>query len=80
MFPETKSRSWQTSWLRDCSSIQHLNQNLMAIVSPQKTMVHIPGFANFIDEWSQGEFSFTNFGVILEYLESSITTKKKQFY
>ena len=30
------------------------------------------GFANFIDEWSQFDFCFTNFGVILEYLESSI--------
>ena len=28
-----------------------------------------PGFANFIDEWSQCDFCFTNFGVILEYLE-----------
>ena len=28
--------------------------------------------ANFIDEWSQCDFCFTNFGVILEYLESSI--------
>ena len=38
-----------------------------------------PGFANFIDEWSQCDFCFTNFGVILEYLESSITTKKAIF-
>ena len=40
--------------------------------------VHVPqaGFANFIDEWSQCDFCFTNFGVIFEYLESSITTKK----
>ena len=30
------------------------------------------GFANFIDEWSQCDFCFPNFGVILEYLESSI--------
>jgi len=30
------------------------------------------GFANFIDEWSQCDFYFTNLGVILEYLESSI--------
>ena len=37
------------------------------------------GFANFIDEWSQCDFCFTNFGVILEYLESSITTKKVIF-
>ena len=29
------------------------------------------GFANFIDEWSQCDFRFTNFGDILEYLESS---------
>ena len=31
-----------------------------------------PGFANFVDEWSHCDFCFTNFGVILEYLESSI--------
>ena len=37
------------------------------------------GFANFIDEWSQSDFCFTNFGVILEYLELSITTKKANF-
>ena len=37
------------------------------------------GFANFIDEWSQCDFCFTNFGVILEYLESSITMKKAIF-
>ena len=37
------------------------------------------GFANFIDEWSHCDFCFTNFGVILEYLESSITTKKTIF-
>ena len=37
------------------------------------------GFANFIDEWSQCDFCFINFGVILEYLESSITTKKAIF-
>ena len=34
------------------------------------------GFANVIDGWSQFDFFFTNFGVILEYLESSMTTKK----
>ena len=34
------------------------------------------GFANFLYEWSQCDFWFTNFGVILENLESSITTKK----
>ena len=38
--------------------------------------VVLPGFANLIDEWSHCDFCFTNFGVILEYLESSITTKK----
>ena len=37
------------------------------------------GFANFIGEWSQCDFCFTNFGVILEYLESSIKTKKTIF-
>ena len=39
----------------------------------------LTGFANFIDEWSHCDFCFTNFGVILEYLESSITTKKAIF-
>ena len=34
--------------------------------------VNVPGFANFIDELSQCDFCLTNFGVILEYLESSI--------
>ena len=38
-----------------------------------------PRVANFIDEWSHCDFCFTNFGVILEYLESSITTKKAIF-
>ena len=37
------------------------------------------GFANFIDKWSHCDFCFSNFGVILEYLESSITTKKAIF-
>ena len=37
------------------------------------------GIANFIDEWSHCDFRFTNFGVILENLESSITTKKAIF-
>jgi len=32
-----------------------------------------------MDEWSQIDFCFTNFGVILEYLESNITTKKAIF-
>ena len=35
-------------------------------------MCLLPGFANFIGEWSQCDFFFTNFEVILEYLESSI--------
>jgi len=39
----------------------------------------ITGFANFIDEWSHCDLCLTNFGVILEYLESSITTKKAIF-
>ena len=37
------------------------------------------GFANFIDVWRQCDFCFKNFGVILEYLESSITLKKAIF-
>ena len=44
-----------------------------------KLNVIITGFANFIDEWSHCDFCFTNFGVILEYLESSITTKEAFF-
>ena len=46
------------------------------IVVAISTTINNKGFANFIDEWSQCDFCFTNFGVILEYLESSITTKK----
>ena len=39
----------------------------------------VSGFANVIDKWSQCDFGFTNFGVILEYLESSITMQKAIF-
>ena len=39
----------------------------------------LSGFANFTDEWSQCDFCFTNSGVILECLESSIITKKAIF-
>ena len=42
-------------------------------------MTMCSGIANFIDEWSHCDFRFTNFGVILENLESSITTKKAIF-
>ena len=35
--------------------------------------------ANFIDEWSQCDLRFTYFGVILEYLESIITTKRAMY-
>ena len=54
----------------------------------EKSVMHVqsccfaypnPGFANFIGEWSQCDFCFANFGVTLEYLESSITTKKAIF-
>ena len=41
--------------------------------------IQCSGFANFIDEWIQCDFCFTNSGVILEYLDSSITTKKAIF-
>ena len=41
-------------------------QTLVRKLSPVSVL------ANFIDEWSQCDFCFTNFGVILEYLESSI--------
>ena len=39
----------------------------------------VSGFANVIDKWSQCDFGFTNVGVILEYLESSITMQKAIF-
>ena len=51
----------------------------MVDVSLFHSSLGFSGFANFIDEWSQCDFCFTNFGVILEYLESSITTKKSHF-
>ena len=42
----------------------------------------LPGFANFIDEWSQYDFCFTNFGVILESfwnIRSQVSQRKKPF-
>ena len=42
-------------------------------------LIYSAGFANFTDEWSQCDFCFTNFGVILQYLESSITAKNAIF-
>ena len=53
--------------------------NFMPKCSTPRFMNMYSGFANFIDEWSHCDFCFTNFGVILEYLESSITTKKAIF-
>ena len=52
---------------------------LMMFIRVKAVLSNWAGFANFIDEWSQYDFCFTNFGVILEYLELSITTKKSQF-
>ena len=59
--------------------LETLNRQLK--VAPSHTgakhsLFNSPGFTNFIDEWSQCDICFTNFGDILEYLESSITTKK----
>ena len=50
-----------------------------ALTNLKSKLDRAPGFANFIDEWSHCDFCFTNFGVILEYLESSTTTKKAIF-
>ena len=54
-------------------------QHRFGIVFPLATNIYITGIANFIDEWSHWDFCFTSFGVMLENLESSITTKKKPF-
>ena len=59
------------------SGVVQLPINL--IVWSVSVLKQSPGFANFIAEWSQCDFCFTNFGVILKYLESSITTKKAKF-
>ena len=42
------------------------------MVCLNRHIINCSGFANFIDEWGQFDFFFTNFGVILEYLESSV--------
>ena len=44
------------------------------------SLLNSSGFANFIDEWSHCDSCFTNFGVILEYLESSITDNEKSHF
>ena len=46
----------------------------MQVVSKNSGIILSSRSENFIDEWSQCDFCFTNFGVILEYsiLESSI--------
>ena len=79
-----------TSQKRDLAKLKFLwprkmsGHHLEAGSKPANTFKTQPGavqsgFANFIDECSQCNFCFTNFGVILEYLESSITTKKAIF-
>ena len=65
-------------------SLMSLVTNLPKFLNQQRKLLiwgrgQWPGFANFIDEYSQCDFWFTNFGVILEYLESSITTKRAIF-
>ena len=54
----------------ECAPLQPSQSNLNKYKNPK--MLMFPGFANFIDEWGQCDFCFTNFRVILEYLESSI--------
>ena len=56
-----------------------INNNNSGLLCPSRSQTVQSGFANFIDEWSHCDFCFTNFGVILEYLPSSITTKKAIF-
>ena len=65
-------------------SLMSLVTNLPKFLNQQRKLLiwgrgQWPGFANFIDEYSQCDLWFTNFGVILEYLESSITTKRAIF-
>ena len=58
-------------------TIQYMRTNTICSYTERERFP--TGFANVIDEWSQCDFCFTYFGVILEYLESSITTKKAIF-
>ena len=53
-------------------SMHHtIHRTTLTLETTCNSHIH-PGFSNFIDEWSHCDFCFTNFGVILEYLESSI--------
>ena len=64
------------------SNLVSLNTDLRKVIGqlyPFLGTMSTAGFANFIDEWSQFDFCFTNFGGILEYLESSMTLKKPIF-
>ena len=56
-----------------------INNNISGLLCPSRSQTVQSGFANFIDEWSHCDVCFTNFGVILEYLTSSIRTKKAIF-
>ena len=56
-----------------------INNNISGLLCPSRSQTVQSGFANFIDEWSHCDFRFTNFGVILEYLTSSTTTKTAIF-
>ena len=64
---------------KDFKDITTLRTLYCSLVRPLLEYSCETGFANFINEWSQCDFCFTNLGVILEYLESSITTKKAIF-
>ena len=69
----------QPSVRRTAIELVHYHHNLLVGKNRLLTILVYTGFANFIDKWSHCDFCFTNFGVILEYLESSITTKKTIF-
>ena len=63
-----------TNLVASCSIMRKKTSLLVDVRRSKTSFLKLPhansGFANFIDEWSHCEFCFTNFGVILEYLES----------
>ena len=63
---------WLTPWLFPRGSVS--KETIPTVLDWEAQGLQI-----LIDEWSHCDFCFTNFGVILEYLESSITKKKAIF-
>ena len=66
---------WNTAMYRSLDYLQLKNGTEQVVLNRDDaagfrldtTFTHKqPGFANFIDEWSQCDFYFTNLGVILE--------------